>query len=370
MAYLVLQEGNNGASAYSLSLLAGCAGYGTEEEFIAACEQNSALMLDTVRQATPFIHEEGSGKEAAYQAVKSRLASLRLEIAVDLPAIEAARAKESSQEFEALLRVGQGAVLVQTSRIRSFRKSMTTAAIALATAAALSLSMIPRDANAFDFKQILSDTLGGTIGGAIGSKIGGGNGRVLATAVGAAVGVQVAEQIRKPQSQPPQQSPQPSREEGAQAARPVANQDQYGMVSGGTTVMSPDKRDKMVYLERNLLSTRDAFAKSLSEAQQAEDNRMLSPHDRDAYERAVAANTATQSYGQRYNQARSDFDNAYEYLARRGYDVHEYAYTYMLTQKQVTAQDVNYRDMARPEQQQQRAARPQMAVLNEDGPSF
>jgi hypothetical protein len=53
-----------------------------------------------------------------------------------------------------------------------------------------------------------------------------------------------------------------------------------------------------------------------------------------------------QSAAQQYNGARSDFVTAFEYMSKRGYDLHEFAYAYSASQHQVTAKDMQPRDMA------------------------
>ena len=337
--YLIRHEGPKGASAYSLSLLAGCAGFASADEFVEACRDDEALLNNTVGQAEPFIHEEGASSDAAYQEVKTRMQALKLDIAVDLPAQRDLKAK---QEFEELLRAGQGAVLVQASRLDAFRRTMTNAALVLATSAALALASVPQEARAEGFDRFAKDALGGAVGAVIGGQFGGGNGRVAMQVVGALIGVGVAESLQNPKQ------PDAAAAQQSDAMRQAAVR-QSGVVTGGSEVLSPDKRDKMSYLERNTLASRDEYAKSLVTAQQAEDNRMLAPRDQDAYDRAVSTNTTARTYGQRYNQARSDFDNAYEYLAGRGYDVREFSYTYLLTQKQVTTKDAGYRESERPD---------------------
>lgn len=367
MGYLILYEGSRGANAYSLSLLAGCSGYSTEAEFVEACEDDVDLLKSAVSQVDPFMIETGITNYEAHQSLKKRMESLKLDIHSD---ISPRMLSPQDKEFEKLLRSGQGAVLVQAGRLDSFRKNLTATALSIAAAVALSLSAVPQESQAAGFDQFAKNALGGVVGAAIGGQFGGGRGKTIMTGIGAAAGVMVAESMQHPQ-QPEENNShsangehQGQRAEGEQVARrqSTANQNQYGVVAGGTVVLSPDKRDKMVSMERDTLATRDAFAKSLATAQQAEDNRVLSPRDKSSYEAALAANTGTQTHNQKYSQARSDFDNAYEYLAGRGYDVHEFSYTYMLTQKQVTAQDVNYRDM---EKTGAARVKPEVAVLNE-----
>lgn len=360
--YLIRHDGPKGASAYSLSLLAGCAGFASADEFVEACRDDEALLDNTVRQAEPFMHEEGASSEAAYREVKMRMQALKLEIAVDIPAQRNLKAK---QEFEGLLRAGQGAVLVQASRLDAFRRTMTTAALALATSAALALASVPQEVHAEGFDRFAKDALGGAVGAVIGGQFGGGNGRTAMQVVGALIGVGVAESIQNPKQPDANAVPSPQQSE-ADAMRQAAVR-QSGVVTGGSEALSPDKRDKMSYLERNTLASRDEYAKSLVTAQEAEDSRMLAPRDQDAYDRAVSANSTAQAYGQRYRQARSDFDNAYEYLAGRGYDVREFSYTYLLTQKQVTTKDASYRERERPVPEAY-AAKPQRAESTE--PSF
>lgn len=353
MSYLILQSEPKRVSAYSISLLAGCAGFATDDDFLDACCSDDSLLSSTARQVDPFMSEEGD-EAVAETTIRQRLRAIHADI-VEAPL------SANDKKFEDLLRAGQGAVLVQASRLEGIRKGMTTAAIVLATTVGLALSAAAPQAHAGGIDQFAKDTIGGVIGAAIGGNFGQGRGRVAMQVLGAAAGIAIAESLQRQQQAA-------NNGAGVPGYGQANNQNQVGTVAGGSEQLSPDKRDKMMHLERNALASRDAFAKSLAVAQQAEDNRMLDPRDRNAYQSSLAASTATQTYNQAYSQARSDFVNAFEYLAKRGYDVHEFSYSYAMAQRQVTAKDVNYRDMQAAAAPVYSSEQPRAAVLN--GPQY
>lgn len=357
MNYVILHDGPKQASAFSVSLLAGCAGYATEAEFLEACDKNEDLLMDTSRQVDPVIREEGSSDEVAAQNLRQSLQAQGCDLVEGFSAYPRSAA---DKDFEQALRGAQAAVLVQASRLPGIRKAMTTAAVALATSVAIAFSGAAPEAHAAGIEQIAKDTLGGVLGAAVGSQFGKGRGRVAMQVLGAAAGVAAAEAMQRPQP-----TPAPSYGSYGSSGYPSMSQNnnQLGTVVGGTEILTPDKHEKMIALERNTLQTRDAFARSLADAARAEDDRVLDPHDRNAYQMSLRASTTTQTYNQNYAQAKNDFVNAYEYLARRGYDVHEFSFTYSVAQRQVTARDVSYRDM-RGVSPAEPVAQPRAAILN------
>ncbi len=127
---------------------------------------------------------------------------------------------------------------------------------------------------------------------------------------------------------------------------------------GGTEILSQDKREKLAAQERSALAARDVYARALHTLQQAEENQVLSPRSKSAQQETSAANSAAQSALQQYATARADFMNACEFMAKRGYDMQEFAYNYSLMQRTVTAKDMHPRDMAEIDVQRRQYAAP------------
>lgn len=336
MDHVILKLRNDRFGAFSADLLAGCAGFGTAAEFLDACRREPDLMFQQAETAEYLFGEDGP-EDKAVKALQERLAAAGHTAIAGFPVTPVSVA---DREFEKLARAGQGVVLAQASRIESFRRSMTTAALGLATAVALAVGGIGTpQAHAADFDRIAKDFIGGAAGAALGGQFGKGRGKTVMQVVGAAAGVAVAESMQRQQQQPPGYG-------GPGYSGGGYNSPSYGGPSaGGNVPLAFDAREKLGQMERSALMARDGYARSLAAVQQAEDARVLSPNDKNVYQASAAANSTSQAQGQLYNQARSEFVNAYEHLARRGYDVHEFSYSYSMTQQNVSSRDVNYRDM-------------------------
>lgn len=263
--------------------------------------------------------------------------------------------------FEQLLRSGQGAVLAQSGCLNSLKQSLTRSATVMAVAAMVTIAGVtPEAAHAenLTFERIAKDALGGAAGAGLLGQFGKGRGKQALRVVGAVAGVAVAESLQQPR---PQQvfsfSTSPSQQQVV-VQQPAFTQYASPTLSGGTEQMVPEKYSRMVSHEQAALTSRDTFARSLYTLQQAAENQVLNPRSKTAVQEYTNANTSTQVAQQQYTTARNDFVKAYEYMASRGYDVHNFAYSYSLLQRQVTEKDMHSRDMAEIEIQQQPYARP------------
>lgn len=269
---------------------------------------------------------------------------------------------DKEARFEQLLRSGQGAVLAQTGRLDSLRKSLTKSATVIAVAAMVAIAgAAPEAAHAenLTFERIAKDALGGAAGAGLLGQFGKGRGKQALRVVGAVAGVAVAESLQQPRQ--PQQvfsfsTSQPQQQVVMQ--QPAFQQYAPPTPTGGTEQMLPEKYSRMVAHEQAALTSRDSFARSLYTLQQAAENQVLNPRSNTAVQEYSNANTAAQVAQQQYTTARNDFMKAYEYMASRGYDVRNFAYSYSLLQRQVTEKDMHSRDMAGVEIQQQPYARP------------
>lgn len=336
MNLVIIKDGPNRVSAYSTELLAGCAGYPGASEFLDACRNDQKLALDTAAQiGEPFDLQQGMD---ALAVLRERLDESGHKVDASFSTTPPPRV---SSAFEGLLRAGQATVLAQVARLPDARKAMTTAAAAMATTVLVSMAAAP-EAKAADLGRYAKDSMGALIGGAIMHNFGKGKGKVALTAFGAAAGVAIAEEMQKPRQPTP-----PNYGQGNASYQPSSV---GGM--GGTEGMPADLMGKMATQQQNTLMLRDQYARALYVAQMAEDNRVVDPHNKALVEAATLANSMTRAPEQRYLQARSDFISAYEHLARRGYDVHDFAITYAMMQKQVTARDMSPQDMSgiRPRQ--------------------
>ncbi|MBP8275394.1 MAG: hypothetical protein KAX55_00675 [Propionivibrio sp.] len=268
-----------------------------------------------------------------------------------------------NSRFDVLLRSGQGALLAQTGRLNTLSQSLTKSATAMAVAAMVAIAGVtpnPAHAENLTFERIAKDALGGAAGAGLLGQFGKGRGKQALRVVGAVAGVAVAESLQQPRqpqqvfsfstSPVPQQVvvPQPTFQQQYPAPTPT----------GGTEQMLPEKYSRMVEHEQSALTSRDAFARSLYTLQQTAENQVLNPRSKTAMQEYTNANTAAQVAQQQYTTARNDFMKAYEYMASRGYDVRNFAYSYSLLQRQVTEKDMHSRDMAEVEIQQQPYARP------------
>lgn len=347
MKLVLLNDGPGQASAYVADALAGIAGFGTVPEFLEACAVQDDLLAETARQfGEPFDRELGEPAAAA-KTLRARLDARGYDV-LDDPAAQRRQA-ESDADFDALLRTGQGEVLAQAGALAKVRQAMTKSAVAMSVAVAVAIgaAAAPDVAHAQSnaLERLAKDALGGAAGAGLMGQFGKGRGRDAMRVIGGIAGVAVAESMQRPQ-QPPPGYP-------GNSAYPYPNQAYanpqaagYGQNAGGTTPLSYDKQEKMAVQQRNYMVSRDAYARALLAAQSAEENRVLEPRSEEAAKLAAAAGGAAQTAGQRYNQVRSEFTNAYEVLARNGYVMQDFAYTYSLAQRPVSARDLAPRDMA------------------------
>lgn len=263
--------------------------------------------------------------------------------------------------FDALLRSGQGIVLAQAGRMNTLSQSLTKSATALAVAAMVAIAGVtPKVAHAdnFSFERIAKDTLGGAAGAGLLGQFGKGRGKQALRVVGAVAGVAVAESLQQPRQQVFSFSTNPSQQQVVMP-QPTFQPNLPPSPTGGSEQMAPEKYSRMVAQEQSALSSRDAFARSLFTLQQSAENQVLNPRSKAAMQEYTNANTGAQVAQQQYATARNDFMKAYEYMASRGYDMQNFAYSYSLLQRQVTEKDMHSRDMAEVEIQQQPYARPQ-----------
>jgi len=348
MRLVILNDGAGQASAYSLETLAGCAGHSSVDDFLAACRENETLLMETAQQmGEPFDREYGESN-AASRELRQRLEA-RGYSAIDDP-VTAQRREEDDREFESLLRYGQGEVLAQAGTLSHVKNSLTKSATAIAVAAMVAFGglSVPNTAHADNsFERVAKDALGGAIGAGLLGQFGKGRGKTALQVVGAATGVVVAESLQHPQVQPNTQYQNTQYQNGMNnQGYPQNGTPAYGQPGNGMTLLSYDKQEKMAIQERNFMASRDAYARALYNAQQAEENRVLDPHNDAEAKAAVAAGGAVQVAGQRYSQVRSEFAGAFEILARNGYAMNNFTYAYSLAQKPVSARDLNARDLA------------------------
>lgn len=336
MNLMIVKDGPGQASAYSAELMAGCSGYPAAEEFVAAYRDNERLAVEIARLVgEPFDQEKGAN---AATVLKERLVANGHAVNATFSGTPKPKV---SQTFEGLLRTGQAAVLAQVSRLPTARKAMTTAAMAMASTVLMSFGTAP-EAQAADLGRYAKDSIGGIIGGAIMHNFGKGKGKTALTALGVAAGVAIAEEMQKPRN------PQSNYSPGSGFYQPSVG----GM--GGTEQLPLEIMSKMSAQQTNVLMLRDQYARALYIAQMAEDNRVVDPQNKALVEAATLAKSMARAPEQRYAQVRSDFAAAYEHLARRGYDMHDFAYTYSVLQKPITARDMNPQDMSGVQAQHQR----------------
>lgn len=256
----------------------------------------------------------------------------------------------SGADFDELLRTGQSAVLAQAGRFGALKKTLTKGGTAIALAALLMVGVAPPEAHADStMERIAKDALGGAGGAALFGQFGKGRGRDAFRLIGAVAGVAAAEALQRPQqtytvTASPTQGFSMQQQGGA-APMQYANNGN-GALIGGVEPLAPEKREKIAAQERGAFAARDTYARSLYTLQQAEEGQVLNPRSKTATQDVANANSAAQAALQQYATARSDYMNACEFMAKRGYDMHEFAYNYSLLQRQVTAKDMNTRDLA------------------------
>ena len=94
-------------------------------------------------------------------------------------------------------------------------------------------------------------------------------------------------------------------------------------------------------------TTRDAYARTIFASEQAEDDAVLDGGGRGVQEKATATRAQQRKAQSEFDAARGTFVNAVQHMGERGYDVHDFAHSYMLAQARVTANDMNHGDVVR-----------------------
>lgn len=269
--------------------------------------------------------------------------------------------------FSRALSAATGAVVAQVSRQPAFRNRMTAAALALATGVAMSLTAAPQVHAQTNntVQRVATDVIGGVIGGAIGSRIGGGSGKKAATVAGVAAGVLAAEAIQD-QGGSPQLNDVGRYGQGAMQPAGWGNmgptiapgwgdvrvpgtgqQAARGVLQSGATPLSGQRSQQLAGIERDFLMARDQYARSIFNAEQAQDDLSLAPGSVTQQQTMKALGAQTRAAEQDYARARQSFVEAVEHLGRRGYDVHQFAYSHKLAYSRVSSNDLSRNDMQR-----------------------
>ncbi len=258
---------------------------------------------------------------------------------------------------------------LQLERHEPIRARMTVAALTVIAALAVSMTTPPAHAqnqSQNQIKRTAADVLGGAIGGAIGSRIGGGNGRKVAEVAGAAAGVWVSESMQDSGGNTNGRSQRsggssfdsfgPSgiattvdtravRNQGVNMAAPRSSAvGASSQLQSGTVPLNGERMDKLNNMEQTFLSARDGYARSVYSVQQLQDDLVLSPSSKSLRQQISAAQAQTRTAEQEYTAMRQPFTEALEYLGERGYDVHQYAYSYQLARSRVTGGDMKLGD--------------------------
>lgn len=288
--------------------------------------------------------------------------------------------KQPSRAFTTAFTSAMSATAIQAARHEVVAKRMSAAATAVIAGLVIGLTGAPAPAHAQNGNAVARsamDVLGGVVGGAIGSRIGGGNGRKAATVAGAAAGVWAAESMRESSNQSQRNNTMttnsssfgpvlgpgwgntrvPGSVQGsvpsAGYSRAVQSQSAYSRVDSqnllpsGTTQLSDERMSKLVAMEGTFLAARDAYARTIFASEQAEDDAVLDAGGRGVQEKATATRAQQRKAQSEFDVARGTFVNAVQHLGERGYDVHDFAHSYMLAQARVTANDMNHGDVVR-----------------------
>lgn len=270
------------------------------------------------------------------------------------------------------------AVAMQVSRHAVFATRMTTAALTFSAGVAIALTAMPQQAHAQNqVKRAALDGVGGIVGAVLGNQVGGGRGKDAATALGAAAGVWAAESMQESSRdsglrEVPSSRSVPSRDNFGPTISPnwhVSGIDQQsasrsGQLASGTTPLSADRSNKLSAMERDFLAARDRYAKSIFASQQIQDDLILEPGSPDLQKQVTAINSRRDAAQSQYDNAKRGFVSAVEYLGQRGYDVHQYAYSYKLANSRVTAGDMSRGDLSRA--MQSRSSHAEVESMNED----
>lgn len=284
--------------------------------------------------------------------------------------------KQPSRAFTTAFTSAMSDTAIQAARHEVIVKRMSAAATAVIAGLVIGLTAAPAPAQAQNGNAVARsamDVLGGVVGGAIGSRIGGGNGRKAATVAGAAAGVWAAEAMRE-SSNPPQRNnavttsgssfgpvlapgwgntrvpgsvPGAAYSRTGQAQAAYSRVDSQSLLPSGTTQLSDDRMSKLVAMEGVFLATRDAYARAIFASEQAEDDAVLDAGGRGVQEKVTAARAQQRKTQGEFDAARGTFVSAVQHMGERGYDVHDFAHSYMLAQARVTANDMNHGDVVR-----------------------
>lgn len=366
MKVLVI-AGPNGraAKAFSAELLAGCAGYPDAESFMVAASQDASILAGVAQVVDPV--DQVVGDHAA-RILRERMAASGFDL---MKTSDDLRREQKEREFEDLYRAGQGAILLQAARKADVRRRMTAAAVSVVAAITMNLVGGVNVAMAQDSNNVTrtaKDTIGGIIGAALGRHIGGGTGKTLATVVGAAGGVLVAESLQgqSPNARGPGMAPTDAqvlqRSQAISENRPMNSM--APSLHSGPNELAPDKKAKILDLERRFLRTRDDYTIALFNEQQVLDDVMLDPRNAEIQQKGLVVHNALKSAEQQFVQGRSDFVKSVEYFGARGYDVAEFAFSHRLAYSDTNSRDLLKRDMSKL--MQARAAQ----TVQQDGPQF
>lgn len=284
--------------------------------------------------------------------------------------------KQPSRAFITAFTSAMSDTAIQAARHEVVAKRMSAAATAVIAGLMIGLTAAPAPAQAQNGNTVARsamDVLGGVVGGAIGSRIGGGNGRKAATVAGAAAGVWAAESMRESSNQPqrnnvvtsnsssfgpvlgpgwgntrvPGSVPSAGYSRAAQSQSAYSRVDSQSLLPSGTTQLSDERMSKLVAMEGAFLATRDAYARTIFASEQAEDDAVLDAGGRGVQEKATATRAQQRKAQSEFDAARGTFVNAVQHMGERGYDVHDFAHSYMLAQARVTANDMNHGDVVR-----------------------
>lgn len=288
--------------------------------------------------------------------------------------------KQPSRAFTTAFASAMSDTAIQAARHEVVAKRMSAAATAVIASLVIGLTGAPAPAQAQNGNAVARsamDVLGGVVGGAIGSRIGsrigGGNGRKAATVAGAAAGVWAAESMRESSNQPqrnnmvtpnsssigpvlgpgwsntrvPGSAPSTGYSRVTQSQSAYSRVDSQSLLPSGTIQLSDDRMSKLVAMEGTFLATRDAYARAIFASEQAEDDAVLDAGGRGMQEKMTAARAQQRKAQSEFDGARGTFVNAVQHMGERGYDVHDFAHSYMLAQARVTANDMNHGDVVR-----------------------
>lgn len=285
--------------------------------------------------------------------------------------------KQPSRAFASAFAAAMSDTAVQAARHEVISKRMTAAATVAITALLLGLTTAPVPAHAQNGNPVARaalDVFGGVVGGAIGSQVGGGNGKKAATVAGAAAGVWAAEALQSGSSQPqrgrafatssdsfgpviasgwsntrmPSATPVAVSSRGMQPEAAYTRlPDRQLQLQSGTTQMSDERMSKLIAIEGLFLKARDGYARAIFASEQAEDDAVLDAGNRGVQQNLSAAGAQQRQAQIDYNSARVTFVSAVQHMGERGYDVHNFAHSYSLSQARVTAGDMRRGDVVR-----------------------